>query len=247
MTTKGTRTAEAPNGDDARAPRGRGVDAKSSAELAYSRIKRAIVTGELEPDAVLVELSLAEWCGVSRTPVREALTRLEQDGLIIRSERGLTIRSRSPEEILDIYETRIVLEATAAALAAERATRFDHIRLQRFLTQMETDVPIDPTTCAELNREFHREIWFASRNESLADLLERLNLHLGRYPETTLSYPGRWEQALIEHRALVEAIIAHDAPEASNLAKAHFCAARDIRVALWEEAPESLRQRTLSR
>lgn len=243
---KQTRTAEGSSGDGARGPQGRRADVKSSAELAYSRIKRAILVGELEPGAVLVEASLAEWCGVSRTPVREAFTRLEQDGLIIRGERGLTVRSRSPEEILDIYETRIVLEATAAALAAERATRFDHLRLQRFLTEMEAGPPSDSATRAGLNREFHREIWFASRNESLADLLERLNLHLGRYPETTLSYPGRWDTALAEHRSLVGAIVARDAQRASDLAKAHFSAARDIRVALWEEMP-ALREGTFSR
>ena len=92
---------------------------------AYERLKNAIITGELGPGTHLVESSLARLCQVSRTPVREALTRLEQDGLVHQGARGLVVRERSPEEILDIYETRIVLEATAARLAAERHTALD--------------------------------------------------------------------------------------------------------------------------
>src|SRR5690606_26282547 len=80
----------------------------------YDKIRDAIVSGELAGGTPLTESSLAAWCGVSRTPIREALLRLEQDGLIVRTERGPVVRSRSPEEILDIYEVRIALEATAA-------------------------------------------------------------------------------------------------------------------------------------
>jgi DNA-binding GntR family transcriptional regulator len=215
-------------------------DEGSSGDVTYARLKQAIITGELEPGAALVELNLAEWCGVSRTPVREALTRLEQDGLVVRGERGLMVRMRRPEEILDLYETRIVLEATAAAVAAERHTRFDRLRLERHLRDMESEPPPDPATRAEANRSFHREIWLASGNESLTDLLERLNLHLGRYPETTLSYPGRWESALREHRELAEYIFARDSERASDAARRHFTAARDIRIALWEDQSDDV-------
>ena len=72
----------------------------------YDMLKRAILSGGLAPGQSLVETSLAEWCGVSRTPIREALTRLEQDGLVHHYDGGLVVRVRSPEEILDIYETR---------------------------------------------------------------------------------------------------------------------------------------------
>src|SRR5882757_42838 len=91
----------------------------------YDRIKQAIMDGELLPSEQLVELALAEWCLVSRTPIREALTRLEQDGLVRRTDRGMTVRENSPEEILDLYDTRIVLESRAAFVAAERRTTMD--------------------------------------------------------------------------------------------------------------------------
>ena len=103
-------------------------DAKTSP---YERLKRAILRGEFPPGHPLVETYLARWCQVSRTPIREALTRLEQDGLVLRTDKGLVVRERSPEEILDIYETRVVLEATAARVAAIRRSRFDVMTLRR--------------------------------------------------------------------------------------------------------------------
>lgn len=201
----------------------------------YERIKDAILDGTFEPGAPLVESSISEWCGVSRTPVREALTRLEQDGLVERRERGLVVRTRSPEEILDIYETRTVLEAVAARTAAVRWTSFDRIRLENLLRVYSEVDPSDPTLLAQRNREFHKGVWQAAHNESLLDLLNRLNMHLVRYPATTLAHPGRWEQALEEHRALVDAILRRDADVAGKTAELHFTEARDIRLALWED------------
>lgn len=204
-------------------------------ESPYEKIKAAILDGTLAPGAPLVESSVAEWCGVSRTPVREALTRLEQDGLVTRGDRGLVVRERSPEEILDIYDVRIVLEETAARLAAERHTAFDLIRLERLLRTGEEIDQSDPVALAESNREFHRAVWQAGRNESLMDLLSRLNSHLVRYPITTLTYPGRWHQALAEHRQLVEAISKRDSAMAAEIARQHLTEARDIRLRLWEQ------------
>lgn len=201
----------------------------------YEKIKAAILDGTLAPGAQLVESAVAEWCGVSRTPVREALTRLEQDGLVERGDRGLIVRARSPEEILDIYETRIVLEMTAARVAAERHTSFDRIRLDHLLKACEDVDPSDDTMIVQRNEEFHRGVWQASHNESLVDLLKRLNSHLVRYPATTLSYPGRWERALEQHRGIVDAIITRDSTTAAELAEAHFAEARDIRLKLWEQ------------
>lgn len=211
-----------------------GRGAAPSRSVPYERIKRAILTGEFAPGSPLVETTLARWCDVSRTPVREALTRLEQDGLVERGDRGLVVRDRSPEEILDIYETRIALESTAARVAAERRTSFDLIRLQRLLDRT-AQMPSEDQRAVDVNREFHRQIWEASHNDSLFDLLERLNLHLMRYPATTLSYPDRWETAAEEHRRIVEAIADRDAERAAEAAARHFIAARDIRLTLWEQ------------
>lgn len=205
----------------------------------YEIVKKAILSGELKPGQALVENTLAAWCQTSRTPIREALRRLEQDGLIDRSDRGLAVRTRSPEEILDIYETRIVLEATAGRVAAERRSEHD-IRILRRLLKRCDDVPeTDSEGMANANQQFHRAIWCASHNESLLDLLERLNLHLARYPGTTLAAPGRWKVARRQHKQLVDTIEKRDGDGAHEIALRHFVDARDIRLELFaDEMPE---------
>jgi DNA-binding GntR family transcriptional regulator len=202
----------------------------------YEMLKRAILSGELAPGQPLVETTLAEWCGVSRTPIREALTRLEQDGLVHHSDGGLVVRVRSPEEILDIYDTRIVLEAKVGKVAAERRTDHD-VRMLNYALQRgrETDAS-DSSAMVEANELFHRMVWRASHNEALVDLLQRLNLHLGRYPETTLTAAGRWAEALGEHAELAEAIEQRRGDDAYDIAHRHFERARDIRLTLFAES-----------
>lgn len=200
---------------------------------AYELLKQAVLRGEFRPGEPLREVQLAQWCGVSRTPVREALRRLEQDGLIRWEGSALTVRRRSPEEILDIYATRIVLESTAAAVAADRRTDHDLRQLEWALERGASASPEDPTALVEINGAFNRRVWHASHNESLIDLLERLHLHLGRYPETTLVAPGRWEQSKIAHRELVDAITERDGERAGRIATRHFTEAREIRLALF--------------
>jgi DNA-binding GntR family transcriptional regulator len=201
----------------------------------YGALKQAILCGEFAPGQPLVEKVVASWCRVSRTPVREALSRLEQDGLVERGDRGLVVRQRSPEEILDIYETRIALEASIGRAAANRRNEHDLRTLRRLVDRTE-DVRGDDDGKVELNRQFHRAMWRAGHNESLLDLLERLDLHLARYPATTLSFPGRWEHAKKEHAAIVAAVDRRDSTLAYDISLAHFTAARDIRVKLWDDA-----------
>lgn len=214
----------------ARSARGGGDQARPGA---YELLKRAVLQGEFKPGEPLREVHLAQWCGVSRTPVREALRRLEQDGLIHWEGPSLTVRRRSPEEILDIYTTRIVLESTVASVAAERRTDHDLRQLDWALDRAASVTAGDAAALVEVNAAFNRRVWQASHNESLIDLLERLNLHLGRYPETTLVAPGRWERSKQAHEELVAAIRERDADGAAEIATRHFTQAREIRLALF--------------
>lgn len=224
----------------------------------YQRLKEAIRSGDLRPGQQLIESALAEWCEVSRTPIREALSRLTHDGLVERNERGLVVRERGPEEVLDIYETRIALEGTAARLAAERRSSHDLILLRRALSKLElvngdssekdaeandeandeanheANIQANIQAMVDTNRQFHTAVWRASRNVSLIDLLERLDLHLARYPASTLSSPGRWDRSNEQHRALVAAIEARDGDTAEKVALGHFTEARDIRLSLFD-------------
>lgn len=199
----------------------------------YERLKRAILAGEIRPGEPLTELVLADWYKISRTPIREALTRLEQDGLVTRGDRGLIVRESSPGEILDLYETRIVLESKAASVAADRRTSNDLIAMRRGAERSDRLDTEDGAALAQTNREFHRTVWRASHNESLIDLLERLDMHLGRYPATTLTYPGRRSSAHRQHIGLINAIERRDCEAAARVATEHFTDARAIRLQLW--------------
>ncbi len=199
----------------------------------YEKVRDGILDGTFPGGSPLVEVTIAELCGVSRTPVREAFTRLEQEGLAERGSRGLVVRERSPEEILDIYETRIALEATAARLAAERHAEIDRVRLERALAIYERTDVRKPKQLAMANDQFHQAIWQASRNESLTRLLNVLRMQLARYPETTLAFAGRGDESKAEHRAILDAILAGEGMKAAALAEQHFRRARDIRIELW--------------
>jgi len=199
----------------------------------YERLRQAIVSGEMEPGASLVESAVAARYGISRTPVREALRRLEQDGLVERGDRGMRVRTRSPEEILEIYEVRIVLEASAARAAAERGSRLDLMRIRHAREEMEAADSGDAAAMAATNRAFHRAIWAASHNGTLVDLLSRLDSHLVRYPATTLTSEGRWPTVLREHAEMLRAIEAGDADKAAHVAGEHMTEARDIRLRMY--------------
>lgn len=201
----------------------------------YEGLRAAIVSGEYDAGEPLVEVVLAERYGTSRTPVREALRRLEQDGLVERGDRGMRVRTRSPEEILEIYEARIPLEATAAGAAAERRTELDLVRIRRAAAKMGETATDDAHAMATANRVVHETIWAASHNGTLVDLLTRLNNHLTRYPATTLAAPGRWDAALGEHTEIIAAIERQDREAASELARDHMTRARDIRLTIYAD------------
>ncbi|MFI7616133.1 GntR family transcriptional regulator [Nonomuraea terrae] len=199
----------------------------------YERIREEIVSGALPAGAPLVEASLASAYGISRTPVREALRRLEHDGLVERAERSLRVRTRSPEEILEIYEVRIVLEGAAARAAAERHTALDLGRLRAALRDLTAVDAADPTAMATANRRFHEVVWAASHNAALVDVLSRLQSHLTRYPTTTLTHPGRWQTVMDEYEQLLNAIVRRDGAQAARIAEHHMTQARDIRLQMY--------------
>ncbi|MGV9796499.1 GntR family transcriptional regulator [Mycobacterium sp. NPDC003449] len=199
----------------------------------YQQLREAIVDGAFAAGDPLTELALAAQYRVSRTPVREALRRLEQDGLVQRGPRGMQVRGRSPEEILEIYEVRIILEGAAARAAAERRTDLDLLRLEQVHTAMQDASTDDPDRLTITNRKFHEAVWAMSHNATLVDLLVRLHAHLIRYRETTLTYPDRWDTVLKEHRQLIEAIKAGDRDLAGKIAEDHMTGARNVRLQMY--------------
>jgi DNA-binding GntR family transcriptional regulator len=202
----------------------------STSSRTYASLRRDIVSGQLPADRLLLEGPLAARYGVSRTPVREALQRLQQDGLVLRATRGYAIRRYTADEVFEIYEARILLEGHAAASAAERHGEGDAHRIRLAhdrLVALGTAVPVEVRTDA--NGRFHRAIWEAGRNHAVLDALERLHLHLVRH--TTLADPGRWSRVAVEHGVLLEAIIARKPDRARQLMADHLLSGRNVTLA----------------
>ena len=202
----------------------------------YERLRAAILNGQYRSSHALVETTLAQEYGVSRTPVREALRRLEHDGMLQRVGRQLVVRVTTPEEVLEIYDCRIVLEGMAAEWAAQHRSDYDLALLENAHERMAEKVSRSPAEMSAINHVFHERLWRASHNVTLYDLLERLEIHIRRYPEPTVSRPGRWESAMAEHTGILEAIRDRDAERARALSSAHMAVARDLRLKIIQES-----------
>ncbi|GAA1560657.1 GntR family transcriptional regulator [Dactylosporangium maewongense] len=201
---------------------------RDSASTQYERLRGDIVAGRIAPGTVLLETVLAERLGVSRTPVREALAMLERDALLERDRRGYRVRTRSPEELLEIYEARIALESTCAAAAAGRRSAFDLARL-RHLTG-EAAAAGDPARLRELHAAWHRALRVAAGNATIIELLERLDTLLAVYDDAEPTLSDR-DEAATEHGRVVDAIEAGDAEAARRTLAAHLDRSREARLA----------------
>jgi DNA-binding GntR family transcriptional regulator len=203
----------------------------------YAQISEDIVQGRLGVNDRLSENALSDRYGVSRTPIREALTRLEQDGMIVRQGAMAKIRLRTPEEINDIYRARTWLERAIAEDAASRRGEIDILRMRSAWEREDTLDP-DSSTPLELmiaNRAFHRALATAAHNEALSDLQARLTLQVAQLPATTLSSPGRWKEAHDQHRRIIELVEKREEKAAGELAELHIAQARDLRLSLQQE------------
>lgn len=209
---------------------------RPDAQRIYVELRADIAGGALPPGSPVREVALATRFGVSRTPVREALRRLQHDRLLVPGRRGLQVRGVDPHEVVQVYDVRILLEAEAAGQAARARGPADLVRLEGLLARDRALVDPDNATRMTTNLDFHAALWRAAHNAVLADLLDRLTVHLIHAPHSTLSVPGRWAEALDEHAALIEAVRAGDEPAARRLAGDHMSTAREIRLSLLREA-----------
>ena len=208
----------------------------TDAKAVYRKLREEITSGALSPGSPLREIPLATRFGVSRTPIREALRRLEQDRLVVPGERGMLVRAIDPHEVIQIYEPRVLLEAEAAGQAARDHRPADLVRLEGLLARDRALAEPDDATRIRTNLQFHTAIWQATHNPVRLDLLERLTTHLVHAPHSTLSVGDRWREALDEHGRLLEAIRDHDESTASAVAAEHMTTAREIRLQLIRNA-----------
>jgi DNA-binding GntR family transcriptional regulator len=196
---------------------------------AYGLILEAIDVGIYRPGDRLVESELAERLGVSRTPVREALQRLETQSVLTRDGRSLIVASLDHNELAELYVVRTELEGLAARLAAQHATA-EEISVLRDMVEEDRALLGDPAALARANRRFHKQIHLASHNRFLVQQLDLVHRHMALLATTSLAVEGRGSKALAEHEAIVAAIAARDGDAAYAALKAHISRAYETRL-----------------
>jgi DNA-binding GntR family transcriptional regulator len=217
----------------------RPLERSAAADGVYEALREAIVSKRLLPGDRLAEEQLAKQFGVSRTPVREALLRLETEQFATRvARRGLVVRPIPEAEVLEVYAVRAALDGLAASLAAEQATPPDRARL-RWINQQIGDAAAqsDYARMAELNIELHEAMCEAAHNGMLGHFMRQIHDWVRRFgeTETTFSYVGRAIEAVAEHERILDAIEAGDAERAGSLAREHMNRAREVRIAMLRE------------
>ncbi len=191
---------------------------------AYSLILEAIDVGVYKPGDRLVESDLADRFGVSRTPIREALQRLETQSLLERDGRSLIVASLDHNQMSELYVVRRELEGLAASLAARHATD-EEIRVLRDLVAEDDALVDDPAALARANRRFHHQIHLASHNRYLVQQLDLVHRTMALMATTSLAETGRGEIAQSEHARIVAAIAARDGETAEQAIKDHISVA----------------------
>lgn len=204
-------------------------DFKAPQKDAYDLILDAIDSGIYRPGSRLVESELAERFGVSRTPVREALQRLETQSLLTRDGRSLIVASLDHAQMAELYAVRTELEALAARLAAQHAAQ-EEIRVLREMARADRALLDNPRALARANRRFHRQIHLASHNRYLVQQLDLVHRSMALMATTSLAVKGRGATALAEHEAIIDAIEARDGQAAADALRAHLSTAFEVRL-----------------
>ncbi|WP_225028762.1 GntR family transcriptional regulator [Xinfangfangia pollutisoli] len=197
---------------------------------AYTLILEAIEAGTYKPGDRLVESELAERLGVSRTPVREALQRLETQAMLTRDGRSLIVASLDHNQLAELYAVRTELEGLAARLAARHATDEEIRVLQSMVAEDRQLLGGDPRGLSRANKRFHRQIHLASHNRFLVQQLDLVHRSMALMANTSFAAEGRDEVALHEHAEIVAAIAARDGEAAYQALKKHISQAFETRL-----------------
>ena len=184
-------------------------------------ILEAIDVGTYRPGDRLVESELAERFGVSRTPVREALQRLETQSLLARDGRSLIVASLDHNQTSELYAVRGELEGLAARLAARHATA-EEVRVLFDMVDADDALVHDPAALSRANRRFHKQVHLSSHNRYLVQQLDLVYRSMALMTTTSLAAEGRGKIAQAEHRSIVEKIAARDEDGASDALHAHI-------------------------
>lgn len=212
-------------------------------DVVFETLRDAIITQVLKPGERLMEIQLADEMGVSRTPVREAIRKLELEGLVVMVPRkGAYVAGVSMKDIHEVYEVRSALEMLAVTLAAERITEEELDALERqVLRESEEEEKADDgdlDSIIYIDSSFHDIIYQAAHNQRLVQFINILQEQLQRFRAASLSKPGRSKTALEEHKKIVEALSERNGELASKLARDHIENAENAMISQMEEKGE---------
>ncbi|MHC1759782.1 MAG: GntR family transcriptional regulator [Negativicutes bacterium] len=193
-------------------------------EVVYETLREAIRNGSLTPGERLMEIQLAEELGVSRTPVREAIRKLELERFVVMlPRRGTYVANLSLKDINEVFEIRAALDGLAAGLAAERITEEELEQMERLLVEIAEYIEQhNNQKIVEADEAFHDILYRASRNERLVGIICNLREQFARFRSVSIKYPGRLQNTLEEHRQLVEAIAQRNPEAAQQKAREHI-------------------------
>ncbi len=206
---------------------------------AYDQLENAILTGEMKPRERLVESDLAARLGMSRTPVREALRRLEERGLVrILPHRGAVVSDISPAEVENIYAVRIYLECLASRLACERFGPEGLQRVKEMGEAYETEAARkEIRSLMRANDRFHDAIYMASGNPCLFELIQQLRRQVHAVRFYAWAQPERITRSLAEHQKILEALRRRDAAHLADLTRDHLRVAKESYLAYLGKPP----------
>lgn len=206
----------------------------SRGEFVRAEVRKAIERGRFPPGERIRETDIAGWLGVSRTPVREALSLLQAEGLLSLSPtRGMIVAELDRQQVVELYKVRAALEGLAAGLAARHISDTELELLGDVLQRCEA--ARDMAQVASLNRRFHEGIYAGSHNRYLIQQLNTLSSAMALLRGTTYSVPGRPEAAHAEHLALFEALKTRDPEAAEAAARRHLRGAELARLKMMME------------
>ncbi len=222
-----------------------GSDARSLAEVACDEIRKAIREGRVATGAHLTEVDLASWLGMSRTPIREAMRRLESEGLLLNQPfRGALVMRLDADDMRQMFAVRELLEPAAAAACAMNAGPAE-IAALRAIIKLEAAQLDNPAALIPLNRQFHNIILESAHNQFLSKAIAGVYSLIPLLGDSNLLNGPHAREAHAQHRAIVDAIERRDAGRADAVAREHVRQSLKTRLARIANAtPENLKQKT---
>jgi DNA-binding GntR family transcriptional regulator len=198
-------------------------------DIAYQYIKQRILEGEYKPAQKLTEVQLAELIEVSRSTVKKALLKLQQENLVtIENNKGASIKSFTLEEVMNYLEIREVLEGLVARSVAKKISELEIEELKKILDEMKIRLQSNKLDeYSILNKSFHKEMYKAAKNVQAVELINMIRTQLIRYQFRTILVPGRNQASYEEHEKIYEALKLRDEAAAEEAVRKHISNVRE--------------------